>query len=51
MTTFPNDNADGVIAIPVCVPVPVMEITSGELEALLTIVKLPVTAPADVGAN
>jgi hypothetical protein len=50
-TTFPNVNADGVIAIPVCVPVPVMEITSGELVASLTIVKLPVTAPADVGAN
>jgi hypothetical protein len=50
-TTFPNDNADGVIAIPVCVPVPVMEIASGELLASLTIVKLPITAPADVGAN
>jgi hypothetical protein len=50
-TTFPNVKADGVIAKPVCVAVPVMEITSGELEASLTIVKLPVTAPADVGAN
>jgi hypothetical protein len=50
-TTFPNVNADGAIVKPVCVPVPVIEIASGELEASLTIVKLPVIAPAEVGAN
>jgi hypothetical protein len=50
-TTFPNVNADGVIVKPVCVPVPVMAITSGEFEASLTIVRLPVIAPAAVGAN
>src|SRR5271170_4787846 len=50
-TTFPNVNADGAIVKPVCVPVPVIAIASGELEASLTIVKLPVIAPADVGAN
>jgi hypothetical protein len=50
-TTFPNVNADGAIVNPVCVPVAVMEIANGELEASLTTVKLPVTAPADVGAN
>ena len=50
-TTFPNVNADGAIVKPVCVPVPVIETASGELDASLTIVKLPVIAPADVGAN
>jgi hypothetical protein len=50
-TTFPNVNADGAIVKPVCVPVPVIEIARGELEASLTIVKLPVIAPAEVGAN
>jgi hypothetical protein len=50
-STFPNVNADGAIVKPVCVPVPVIEIASGELEASLTIVKLPVIAPPAVGAN
>jgi hypothetical protein len=49
--TFPNVNADGAIVKPACVPVPVIEIASGELEASLKTVRLPFTAPADVGAN
>jgi hypothetical protein len=49
--TFPNVNADGATVKPVCVPVPVMAIAKGELEASLTIVRLPAIAPADVGAN
>jgi hypothetical protein len=50
-TTFPNVNADGAIVKLVCVPVPLIAIVSGELEASLTTVKLPVIAPAEVGAN
>lgn len=50
-TTFPKVSAEGAIAKPVCVPVPVSEIITGEFEASLTTVKLPVTAPAAVGAN
>ena len=50
-STFPNVNVDGEIVKPDCVPVPVKEIASGELEASLTIVRLPLIAPADVGAN
>jgi hypothetical protein len=50
-TTFPNVSDEGAIVKPVCVPVPVMDTTRGEFEASLTIVKLPVTAPAAVGAN
>ena len=49
--TFPNVKADGAIVKPACVPVPVIEIASGELEASLRIVRLPFIAPADVGAN
>ncbi len=48
--TFPKLSVEGEIAKPVCVPVPVKEIASGELEASLRIVRLPFTAPADVGA-
>ena len=33
------------------VPVPLREMVVGELEALLVTEMLPVTAPADVGAN
>jgi hypothetical protein len=51
MSTFPNVNVDGEIVKPDCVPVPVMEIASGEFEASLRIVRLPLSAPADVGAN
>jgi len=50
-TTSPNDNAEGEIVKPVCVPVAAKEIASGELEALLTIARLPVIAPSEVGAN
>lgn len=49
--TFPNVNAEGAIVKPACVPVPVIEIASGELEASLETARLPFTAPADVGAN
>jgi hypothetical protein len=49
--TFPNVNADGAIVKPACVPVPVIAIASGELEASLNIVKLPFIAPSDIGAN
>jgi len=51
VTTFPNVSADGAIVKPVCVPVPVIAIASGELDASLKIVRLPVIAPPDVGAN
>jgi hypothetical protein len=50
-TTFPNVSADGEMAKPACVPVPLNEIIIGEFEASLTTVMLPVTAPAAVGAN
>jgi hypothetical protein len=50
-TTFPNVSAKGAIVKPVCVPVPLSEIITGEFEASLTTVKLPVIAPAVVGAN
>ena len=49
--TFPKVNADGAIVKPACVPVPMIEIASGEFEASLKIVRLPCIAPADVGAN
>lgn len=49
--TFPNVKAEGAIVKPAWVPVPVIEIASGELEASLKIVRLPFIAPADVGAN
>jgi hypothetical protein len=49
--TFPNVKADGAIVKPACVPVPVIAIASGELEASLNIVKLPFIAPSDIGAN
>jgi hypothetical protein len=50
-TTFPNVSADGASVKPVCVPVPVTAIASGELDASLETVRLPVIAPPDVGAN
>ena len=50
-TTFPNVSADGAIVKPVCVPVPAIAIANGELDASLKIVRLPVIAPPDVGAN
>lgn len=50
-TTLPNVSARGEIARPVCVPVPLSEIIRGEFEASLITVRLPVAAPAAVGAN
>jgi hypothetical protein len=49
--TFPNVSAEGETLRPVCVPVPLIEIANGELEASLITVRLPVIAPAAVGAN
>ena len=49
--TLPNVKAEGEIDKPACVPVPLIEIASGELDASLKTVRLPFTAPADVGAN
>jgi len=49
--TFPKLTEAGEIAKPGCVAVPLNEITKGEFEASLTIVRLPVAAPADAGAN
>lgn len=50
-TTLLNVSAEGAIVKPACVPVPVSEIVSGEFEASLITVRLPVTAPPAVGAN
>jgi hypothetical protein len=44
-------NDVGAIVSTGCVPVPLSEIASGEFEASLVIVKVPVTAPAAVGAS
>ena len=44
-------NDAGEIAIVGCVPVPLNEIESGELEASLVTTRLPVVAPLEVGAN
>src|ERR1700730_10403957 len=49
--TFPKLREAGEIVRPGWVPVPVREIVKGELPASLTIERLPVTAPADGGAN
>jgi hypothetical protein len=49
-TTFPKLKAEGAIVSPVCVPVPLNEIITGEFDASLAIVRLPVTAPSAVGA-
>lgn len=48
---FPKLSEAGEIANPACVPVPVRETVKGELAASLAIVRLPVTAPPDGGAN
>lgn len=50
-TTFPKVTAEGEMLRPVCVPVPLSETVSGELDASLITVRLPVIAPAVVGAN
>jgi hypothetical protein len=49
--TFPKVSAEGEMLRPVCVPVPLSETIMGELEASLITVRLPVAAPAAVGAN
>jgi hypothetical protein len=49
--TFPKLREAGDIVSPACVPVPLSEIVRGELAASLAIERLPVTAPADGGAN
>ena len=49
--TFPKLSEAGEIARPACVPVPLSEIVEGELAASLAIVRVPVTAPDDGGAN
>jgi len=49
--TFPKLSEAGDIVKPGCVPVPVSEIVKGEFAASLAIVRLPVTAPAEGGAN
>lgn len=44
-------NDAGEIAIVGCVPVPLSDMESGELEASLVTVRVPVVAPLEVGAN
>src|SRR5580698_9870479 len=51
VATLPNAAVVGVAASCACVPVPLKLIVVGELGALLTIEMLPLTLPADVGAN
>ncbi len=51
LTTLPKLALVGLAEICAWVPVPESGIVSGEFEALLVIVKLPVTAISDVGAN
>lgn len=51
MVTLLKFNEAGEIAIVACVPVPLSEIESGELEASLMTTKVPVVAPLEVGAN
>ena len=49
--TFPKLSEAGDIVSPGWVPVPLSETVNGELAASLAIERLPVTAPADGGAN
>lgn len=49
--TFPKLSELGDMVIPVCVPVPVSEIASGEFEASLVTVSVADAAPDVVGAN
>lgn len=49
--TFPKLREAGAIVRPVCVPFPLREIVSGELDASLVITKLPEAAASDCGAN
>lgn len=48
-TTLPKLSDAGEMDRPGCVPVPVSEMESGELEASLVIVRVLLLAPADVG--
>jgi hypothetical protein len=50
-TTVPKLTLAGVAEICAWVPVPESGIVSGEFEALLVTVRVPVTAPSDFGAN
>ena len=49
--TFPKLTDAGDMLSTPCVPVPVIASVSGEFEALLVTIMLPVTGPADSGAN
>jgi len=49
--TFPKLTDAGDVANPGCAPVPANAIASSGFEALLKIDRLPVTFPADSGAN
>jgi hypothetical protein len=49
--TLPKVTLEGMTEICGCTPVPESAITSGELAALLTTVKLPARLPVAVGAN
>ena len=49
--TLPKDMLEGDIVKPACVPVPVNEMLSGEFVASLTIEKVPLSTPAEVGAS
>jgi hypothetical protein len=51
VVTLPNAALVGVAVSCGCVPVPLKLIVAGEFGALLTIEMLPLTLPADVGAN
>jgi hypothetical protein len=49
--TFPKFKVCGDIARPDSIPVPVKEIEAGELDASLTIENVPLSTPAESGAN
>jgi hypothetical protein len=49
--TFPKPTDVGDMLRTPCVAVPVSESVSGEFDALLVMVRVPVTAPVDCGAN
>lgn len=49
--TFPKLTLEGVTEMSGCTPVPLREITAGELVAVLTTLMLPDTLPADAGAK
>jgi len=51
VTTFPKPTEEGSAERPATSPVPDSDTVSGEFEALLETVKLPVTAPAEPGLN